>query len=88
MTPLSSAPKANGWRENTDWNENANLEKNNHGKTVLDERPDHILPINDTPHNICVCTTHSNYTNSLLAISETCDRLSQNSPRASETGVM
>lgn len=41
------------------------------GKTVFyNERPAHILPINDTPHNVCVCTTHSNYINLLLAISK------------------
>ncbi|KAJ8720597.1 hypothetical protein PYW08_006062 [Mythimna loreyi] len=41
------------------------------GKTVFyKERPAHILPINDTPHNVCVCTTHSNYINLLLAISK------------------
>ncbi|KAF9411133.1 hypothetical protein HW555_009995 [Spodoptera exigua] len=34
------------------------------------KRPAHILPINDTPHNVCVCTTHSNYINLLLAISK------------------
>lgn len=41
------------------------------GKTVFYyERPAHILPINDTPHNVCVCTTHSNYINLLYAISK------------------
>lgn len=40
------------------------------GKTVFyNERPAHILPVNETPHNVCVCTTHSNYINLLLAIS-------------------
>lgn len=41
------------------------------GKTVFyTERPAYILPISYTPHNVCVCTTHSNYINLLLAISK------------------
>lgn len=41
------------------------------GKTAFyNERPAHVLPINDTPHNVCVCTTHSNYIILLLAISK------------------
>lgn len=32
------------------------------GKTLFyKERPAHVLPINDTPHNVGACKTHANY---------------------------
>lgn len=41
------------------------------GKPIFyKERPAYVLPTNDTPHNVWICTTHSNYMNLLLAISK------------------
>lgn len=41
------------------------------GKTLFyNERPAYVLPVNETPHNVCVCIIHSNYINLVTAISK------------------
>lgn len=41
-------------------------------------RPEHVMLIKDTPHNVCVCRTHFNFINIVESIANVCDSVPKN----------